>query len=169
MYNQRTITQWYDSIIHALMAELFPVSHKLIYPVGRSIRRQCQFYNRRVWDEAIKVCIQLDESAIYITGIILKRLISFYTYYSIISAKIAYFRPINWYALLPIKFACFKNAIQNVKKHIGLRIYILYFLHNMSTSISTYTQAKFVKSTRHYVDVILYVDIKLCWKIHMLL
>ena len=55
----------------------FPVSHKLIHPVGRSIRRQCQFYNIRVWDEAIKVCIQLYESHIHITGIILKRLIYF--------------------------------------------------------------------------------------------
>ena len=41
--------------------------------------RQCQFHNRRVWDEAIKVCIQLDDNSfyMYITGIILKRFISF--------------------------------------------------------------------------------------------
>ena len=30
---------WYGSIIHVPIAELFPVSHKLIHPVGRSIRR----------------------------------------------------------------------------------------------------------------------------------
>ena len=36
-----TIMHWYmyGAIIHALMAELFPVSNKLIHPVGRSIRR----------------------------------------------------------------------------------------------------------------------------------
>ena len=33
----------YYSNLHALMAELFPSSHKLIHPVSRSIRRQCQF------------------------------------------------------------------------------------------------------------------------------
>ena len=80
-----TIKRWYDSIIHALMTEIFPVSNKVINPFGRSYtgppppHRQCQFDNRRVWDEAINVCIQLDEcsTCIYITGILLKRLIHF--------------------------------------------------------------------------------------------
>ena len=37
------------------------------------MRRQCQFYNIQVWDEAIKVFIQLGGSYIYITSIIVKR------------------------------------------------------------------------------------------------
>ena len=32
---------WYDPIMHALMAELYPASHKLIYTDDRSISRQC--------------------------------------------------------------------------------------------------------------------------------
>ena len=52
-------------IMHVLMAELFPASHKLNHPDGRSIRRQCPFYNRRVYDDAIKVYMQLDGSSIY--------------------------------------------------------------------------------------------------------
>ena len=32
MYNQRTIAHLYGSIMHALVAELLPASHKLIYP-----------------------------------------------------------------------------------------------------------------------------------------
>ena len=95
IYNQRTITHWYGSIMLELMAELFPASHKLKHSGGRSIRRQCQFYNIWVLNATITVCIQLDESLIYITGIILKRIISFHTRYSMIYAKIAYFRLIN--------------------------------------------------------------------------
>ena len=55
------MTYWYGSIIHAPMTELYPVSHELSNPVGRSVHNQCQFYNRRVQNKAIKVCIQLDE------------------------------------------------------------------------------------------------------------
>ena len=83
---------------HVLMTEIFPVSNKLIHPVGRTMHRpphrQCQFYNRRVRDEAIKVCIQLDECSIYITGIRLKRLIY------CVHILFEYFHSVNWYALL---------------------------------------------------------------------
>ena len=65
LYNQRTITHWYGSIMHVHMAELFHTSHTLIYLDGRSIRRQCPFLQQTVWDDAIKVCIQLYNSSIY--------------------------------------------------------------------------------------------------------
>ena len=54
------------------MAELFPC------PINWFIQSAAQYAdNAHLWDEVIKVCIQSDESYIYITDIILKWLISF--------------------------------------------------------------------------------------------
>ena len=52
------------------MAELLTVFHKLYNPGGLSIQRQCLFYKMHVCDNAMKVCIQLDPSSTFTTGII---------------------------------------------------------------------------------------------------
>ena len=70
IYNQRTITHWYGSIMHALMAQLFSTSHILINWYTQTAAKYRDnpllFYNRRIWDDAIKVYIQLDEVIILV-------------------------------------------------------------------------------------------------------
>ena len=95
MYNQRTITHCYGSIMHALMAELFP-RLELIYPDDRSIRRQCPCLHQT----RMRWRYQSMHTVRWKFYLYKRYNFLFYTYYSMISAKIEYVRHINWYALL---------------------------------------------------------------------
>ena len=90
-----------------------------------------KFYKRQTWYDAIKVCIQLAERSTYITGIILKRFISFshilfnYIYQNCISSSHKLKRPYK-----EIPKICVNIDAANVKMSFILLQYSV--LNNLS-------------------------------------